>query len=57
MRKVWAYLRSERLKHRLYQTTLFGLLGTVIFLVATFDKQLIKPKRAETGGYDGYDDD
>ena len=28
-----------------------------LFLLATFNKQLIKPKRAETSGYDGYDED
>ena len=32
------------------------MMGYTAYLVLTFNKPMFKPTRAETGGYDGYDE-
>ena len=34
-----------------------AMMGQFIFLLVTYNKPLYKPKRAETSGYDNYDED
>ena len=57
VRKVVQYLRSNRFKNRLYTVGMLSLMGYATFLLFTLNKPMFKPKRAETAGYDNYDDD
>lgn len=51
------YLRSRQFKNHMYLTAMTTLIGYVGFLVLTINKPMFKPTRAETGGYDNYDEE
>ena len=55
--KISNYLRSSKFKNRMYRTAIYSLMGYTTFLLFTIDKPMFKPTRAETGGYDNYDND
>lgn len=51
------YLRSRQFKNQLYLTTMVTLIGYVGYLTLTINKPMFKPTRAETGGYDNYEEE
>ena len=48
---------KPRLKNTFYKMFKVAMMGQFIFLLVTYNKPLYKPKRAETSGYDNYDED
>jgi hypothetical protein len=54
MIRLVRYLKSEKFKNKIYHAGILGLMATSIYFLTG---PLIRPNRAETGGYDGYDDD
>jgi len=54
MIRLVKYLKSEHFKNKIYHGAILLLLGSSIYFMTG---PLIKPNRAETAGYDGYDDD
>lgn len=56
-RKLFNHLGSRRFKSQLYAGATLSIVGYVIYLAFTIHKPFIKPTRAETAGYEGYDDD
>lgn len=58
MLRIKKYLQSAKFKRRVYTASILSLMGLVVFELATFNKPIqLGKRRAETSGYDGYDDD
>jgi hypothetical protein len=51
------YLQSRRFKDHIYLGGVYFMMGYVTFLLFTLDKPFFNNKRAETAGFDNYDDD
>ena len=57
MVKLRRYFKSNQFKNTMYKVSTLSLMTYTAYLALTLDKLVFIPNRAETSGYDGYEDD